>query len=100
MHASSMIHPNLFPLGSTSIHHDKRGACAEMCDIFGCPAGWTCMSNGCGHQCQLIIKRTADQQRRLCPFQPCNIFCPCGQAQDDNGCYLCACATSNCDILG
>ena len=90
---------SLSPAGSTSIHHDKRGECAEKCDMLGTghclaehsPTGWECVPYGCGHRC-----------RNKCPnvmvMAACrDMWCTNGYAKDAQGCEICKCAE---DVIG
>ncbi|XP_025083108.1 uncharacterized protein LOC112557456 [Pomacea canaliculata] len=62
------------------------GVCAELCPEAGCPTGYVCHSNGCGHQC---YPSTSVIDCRLRPV--CALFCANGYARGSDGCPLCAC---------
>ncbi|XP_041360506.1 uncharacterized protein LOC121376797 [Gigantopelta aegis] len=77
---------------------DPRSACVEYCSVGDigatCPAGQTCMSNGCGHQCFpdfiAILKAVAK-----CPRPVCDEPCPNGYVTGPDHCQTCQCNVIN-----
>ncbi|CAL1545680.1 unnamed protein product [Lymnaea stagnalis] len=71
------------------------GICVEECSTgshaggvsLGCPAGYVCRSNGCGHTCQATV---ALDKRQRCPMMKC-MPCAGGYVIDEHGCQTCTC---------
>ncbi|XP_046380122.1 WAP four-disulfide core domain protein 3-like isoform X2 [Haliotis rufescens] len=73
------------------------GACVEMCSPAGsgrldsCPAGYACMSNGCGHTCQSVMLKGRSMVVPKCPPVLCEMYCSNGFATGADGCPMCSC---------
>ncbi|BFZ03349.1 hypothetical protein BsWGS_06388 [Bradybaena similaris] len=84
----------LLTIAYTQAEHQKRqqyGTCDEECSngaiaralqIGVCPAGYECLSNGCGHSCQKVI---GEPIIGLC-VEMCEAGCPTGYECRSNGC--------------
>merc|ERR1712136_364067 len=63
-----------------SSHPERRGSCLSLCGTNGvqCPSGYSCQSNGCGHECY----DTSFVQPQGCPPFTCDQHCPLGYKRD------------------